>query len=110
MSVAVASDKSVVYGFEGRAGVFRCSGDDASAPVPLLPNYGGVAADPTSTRWAATQPPNQIYGYDGNELLKSSGCRRTRASTAAACSPSDRPAVCASPCGTATRPTATFGC
>ena len=29
-----------------------------------------MAADPTSTRWAATQPPNQIYGYDGNELLK----------------------------------------
>ena len=31
MSVAVASDKSVIYGFEGRAGVFRCSGDDATA-------------------------------------------------------------------------------
>ena len=70
MSVAVASDKSVIYGFEGRAGVFRCSGDDSTGRAPLLPNYGGVAADPTSTRWAAAQPPNQIYGYDGNELVK----------------------------------------
>lgn len=70
MSVAVASDKSVIYGFEGLAGVFRCSGDDSTGRAPLLPNYGGVAADPTSTRWAAAQPPNQIYGYDGNELVK----------------------------------------
>jgi len=71
MSIAITNDKHVIFGTDGDKGIFRFSGDDHSAGAkPLLPNPGGVAADPKSLRWAATQPPNQIYLFEGEELVK----------------------------------------
>ncbi len=32
---------------------------------PILPGSGGVAADPKSLKWAATQSPNLIHVYEG---------------------------------------------
>ena len=93
----------------GRA-CFAAPGDDSTGRAPLLPNYGGVAADPTSTRWAAAQPPNQIYGYDGNELVKKLRLPPNKSLYRGGLLSLARPAVVCAPCGTATRPTATFGC
>ena len=71
MSVAVTRDKHVVFGTDGNKGIFRFSGDNYSASSdPLLPEPGGVAADPKSLRWAATQSPNLIYVFEGPELVK----------------------------------------
>jgi hypothetical protein len=36
----------------------------------MLPKFGGVAADPLSRVWAAAQPPNLIYVYDGEQWVK----------------------------------------
>lgn len=71
MSVAVTNDKHVIFGTNGDKGIYRFSGDSQSAnSKPLLPEPGGVAADPKSLRWAATQSPNQIYVFEGGELMK----------------------------------------
>ena len=71
MSVAVTNDKHVIFGTNGDKGIYRFSGDSQSANAkPLLPEAGGVAADPKSLRWAATQQPNQIYVFEGGELMK----------------------------------------
>jgi hypothetical protein len=66
MSVAVTSDKHVIAA--GEMGVYR----DPSRPEskPLLPKFGGVAADPLSAVWAAAQPPDLIYVYNGEQLVK----------------------------------------
>jgi len=69
MSVAVGRDKAVLFGTDGDSGIFRLSGD-ASNLTPVLPGKGGVAADPKSLLWAATQDPNQIYVFEGQELVK----------------------------------------
>ena len=71
MSVAITNDKHVIFGTDGDKGIYRFSGDDRSASSePLLPDPGGVAADPKSLKWAATQKPNQIYVFEGEELIK----------------------------------------
>jgi hypothetical protein len=71
MSVAVTNDKHVMFSSEAVPGVFRLSGDDSpSSKKPVLPNSGGVAADPKSMRWAATQEPNTILVYDGEQQIK----------------------------------------
>jgi len=65
------------------------------ARISPLPNQGGVAADPKSLRWAATQSPNQILVYEGQELVKKLRLRRTRASTERPCCRSRRQVRCA---------------
>lgn len=71
MAVAATKDKNVLYGSTTPAGIFRFSGDASTESKPsLLPSEGGVAADTTSLRWAATQFPNQIYVFEGEDLVK----------------------------------------
>ena len=71
MSVAVTKDRHVIFGTDEKPGVYRFAGDDYSASQkPILPESGGVAADPASLRWAATQSPNQIYVFEGEHLQK----------------------------------------
>ncbi len=71
MSVAVTTDRHVIFGTNGDEGIFRYAGDDFTATRgPLLPGRGGVAADTTSLKWAATQSPNKILVYEGEELMK----------------------------------------
>ncbi len=72
MSVAVTKDKHVVLGTNGDEGIFRYSGGGSQAAPGkrILPSRGGVAADPKSLRWAATQAPNLIYVFEGEELVK----------------------------------------
>lgn len=71
MSIAVTKDKHVILGTDGDKGIYRTSGQDGStAGDPLLPGPGGVAADPKSLRWAATQDSDQIYVFEGPELEK----------------------------------------
>ena len=71
MSIAVTKDKHVILGTDGDKGIYRMSGRDTStAGDPLLPGPGGVAADPKSLRWAATQDSDQIYVFEGPELEK----------------------------------------
>jgi hypothetical protein len=66
VSVAVTNDKHVIAA--GETGVYRDPSGLESKP--LLPKYGGVAADPLSAVWAAAQPPNLIYVYNGEQLVK----------------------------------------
>jgi len=71
MSVAVTKDKHVIFSSTGVPGVFRYGGGQSAAgDRPTLPISGSVAADPKSFRWAATQEPNLIYVYDGEQMLK----------------------------------------
>jgi hypothetical protein len=71
MSVAVTRDKHVILGTDGNKGIYRfSSGNYAESSDPLLPGPGGVAADPKSLRWAATQSPNLVYVFEGPELEK----------------------------------------
>jgi len=71
MSVAITQDKHVIYGTNGDKGIFRFAGDNYSANLePLLPGPGGVAADPKSLLWSATQSPNQMYLFEGDQLVK----------------------------------------
>jgi len=71
MSVAVTRDGHVILGTNGDKGIHRFSGDKSQATSePILPEPGGVAADPKSLRWAATQGHNEIYIFEGEELVK----------------------------------------
>jgi hypothetical protein len=71
MSVAATKDKHVVLGTASPPGVYRFACNDKSAdPEHCLSNYGGVAADIHSARWAAAQPPNQICVYQGRQMVK----------------------------------------
>ena len=71
MSVAITKDKHVIFGTDGEEGIYRFAGDDHSASSdPLLPGPGGVAADPKTVQWAATQNPDQVYVFEGDELMK----------------------------------------
>ncbi len=71
MSVAVTNDKHVILGTNGDEGIYRFAGDDYSASAdPILAGTGGVAADPKSLRWAATQRPNQVHVFEGEEPVK----------------------------------------
>ena len=71
MSVAVTRDKHVIYGTDAEEGIYRFGGDDYTAfRGPILPGRGGVAADPATLRWAATQSPNLIHLYEGELHLK----------------------------------------
>lgn len=67
MSVAVTKDGHVIYGTDGGKGIYRFSGNDPDTVEPILPEAGGVAADPKTLRWAATQSPNQVYVFEGEE-------------------------------------------
>ena len=71
MSVAVTRDKHVIFGNDGTPGIYRFAGEEhAAAGKSSLPAFGGVAADPRSSRWAAAQDPNYIYIFDGQDMLK----------------------------------------
>ncbi len=71
MSVAVTRDGHVIFGTDGDKGVYRFSGDKSDSEVaPILPEAGGVAADPKSLQWAATQNRNEVYVFEGEELMK----------------------------------------
>jgi hypothetical protein len=71
MSVAVTRDKHVLFGGNHDPGIFRFSGDDDTAShPPLLPGPGGVAADCASIKWAATQYPNLVCVFEGEEPIK----------------------------------------
>ncbi|MFH1918326.1 MAG: hypothetical protein ABIP48_00350 [Planctomycetota bacterium] len=71
MSLAITTDKHVIFGTNGGEGIFRFAGDDFSATRgPLLPGRGGVAADTSSLKWAATQTPDEICVFEGEELMK----------------------------------------
>jgi hypothetical protein len=71
MSLAVTTDKHVIYGTNGKAGIYRLNGDEsAGLQKPILPGSGGVAADPGSLKWAATQAPSQVCVFEGEELVK----------------------------------------
>lgn len=61
MSVAVTSDKQGIWSDD--TGIFRDN-------KRVLPGVGGVAADPETLKWAATQSPNQIYVLKGEELQR----------------------------------------
>lgn len=69
LSIAVGKDKAVLLGTDGDAGIYRFTGD-AAGDSPLLPKSGGVAADTKSLRWAATQMPDKVYVFEGQELMK----------------------------------------
>lgn len=71
MSVAATKDKHVVLATANPPGVYRLAGNDRSGdPQRCLANYGGVAADIHTARWAAAQPPNQICVYQGAQMVK----------------------------------------
>ncbi len=71
MSVAVTRDKHVMYGTDAQNGIYRFGRDkDTASHAPMLPGSGGVAADPKSLKWAATQSPNLIHLYEGEMPLK----------------------------------------
>ena len=70
MSVAVTRDKHVLYGTSNPPGIYRFFGGTTSAGPSLLPGEGGVAADTKSLCWAATQSPNQVYVFEGEEVVK----------------------------------------
>ena len=71
MSVAATLDKHLLYGSDNQPGVYRYSPVDyAATGPPLLPNPGGVAADTDSLKWAATQGPDEIVVFAGEELMK----------------------------------------
>jgi hypothetical protein len=70
MSVAVTLDNHVLFATDMEPGVYRYPGNDFSARPPLLPTFGGVAADATSPRWAAAQAPNQVVVYEGETPVK----------------------------------------
>jgi hypothetical protein len=66
MSVAVTTDKHVLFGTNGNEGIYRFAGDDFTAlKGPVLPRRGGVAADVASLKWAATQSPDEIHVFEG---------------------------------------------
>jgi hypothetical protein len=71
MSLAVTLDKHVIYGTDAPEGIYRFAGDEQSFKnPPMLPSNGGVAADTATLKWAAAQPPNQVYVFEGEELVK----------------------------------------
>ena len=74
MSVAVTYDKHVMFGTNVQSGIYRFfrgeQAQESSSPGPILPGSGGVAADPKSLKWAATQSPNLIHVYEGGMALK----------------------------------------
>ena len=74
MSVAVTRDKHVMYGTDAQNGIYRFNRgkemQETESLGPVLPGSGGVAADPKSLKWAATQSPNQIHVYEGGMPLK----------------------------------------
>ncbi len=72
MSVALGRDKAILFGNKASKGIYRFSGNAAlTSSTPVLPEAGGVAADPISDRWAATQGNNQIVLMEGeNEVTR----------------------------------------
>lgn len=72
MSVAVTNDKHVIFSSNADPGVRMYGGDQSAskAEKPILPNFGRVAADPKSLRWAASQEPNLVYVFEGQEVVK----------------------------------------
>ncbi len=71
MSVAVTRDGHVIFGTDGDRGVYRFSGNPSESDGnPILPEPGGVAADPKSLQWAATQGRNEVHVFEGEEPMK----------------------------------------
>jgi hypothetical protein len=69
--VAVGNDKCVLLGSNSPAGIYRFTSDSKGLPNPLLPQPGGVACDTATLKWAATQPPNEIVVFEGQERIRS---------------------------------------
>jgi hypothetical protein len=64
-------DKHLVFGSGGQPGVYRYStGQQPDTAERVLPDFGGVAADSQTSRWAAAQEPDQIYVYEGQQLVR----------------------------------------
>jgi hypothetical protein len=71
MSIAVTGDKHVIFSEGAEGGVYRYPlNQTPNKAEPILFRFGGVAADPLDARWAAAQPPDEIYVYDGSRLIK----------------------------------------
>jgi len=71
MSLAATMDKHLVFGSGGQPGVYRYStGQQPDTAERVLPDFGGVAADSQTSRWAAAQEPDQIYVYEGQQLVR----------------------------------------
>lgn len=71
MSVAVGRDRAILYGTDGNRGIYRFSGNAAlTGSAPVLPEPGGVAADPASDRWAATQGSNKVVIMEGESQVQ----------------------------------------
>jgi len=70
MSVAVGRDRKVLLGTDGGEGIYRYSGSDfGQEKAPVLERRGGVAADPSTMKWAATQG-DKIVVMEGNEMIQ----------------------------------------
>jgi hypothetical protein len=71
MSVAATNDKEVVFSSHGDPGIHKFAGESVvRGDKPVLPTSGGVAADHSSSRWAAAQVPNVIKVYEGRQFVK----------------------------------------
>jgi DNA-binding beta-propeller fold protein YncE len=71
MSVAFTRDRHLLFGGSGPEGIYRFRGDkDATLGDPLLPDRGGVAADPTSKRWVAALRGDLHVFEESREVLK----------------------------------------
>jgi hypothetical protein len=68
MSVAVTKDKHVIFSSSAEPGVYFYNGSDRGSR-PILPASGGLAADTKTVRWAASQEPNLVYVYEGQERV-----------------------------------------
>ncbi|MBE6426366.1 MAG: hypothetical protein E7029_10350 [Planctomycetaceae bacterium] len=72
MSVAVGRDRAILFGSSANDGIYRFTGNGALASsTPVLPESGGVAADPASDRWAATQGGNRVVVMEGENEVAS---------------------------------------
>jgi DNA-binding beta-propeller fold protein YncE len=71
MSVAFTKDEHLLFGGSGPEGMYRFRGDkDATLGEPLLPDRGGVAADPTSKRWVAALRDELHVFEESREVVK----------------------------------------
>jgi hypothetical protein len=71
MSVAFTKDGHLLFGGSGPEGIYRFRAEkDLALGQPLLPDVGGVAADPTSKRWVAALRHELRVFEDAREVLK----------------------------------------
>ena len=57
-------------GTNAKTGIFRFPEGKLATPIsPVLPGDGGVAADFASPKWAATQPSDQVFIFEKDEIV-----------------------------------------